>query len=263
MINIVALVLPLVKSIALALGILVLGWMGIKKLMILLKVYIEKTQIDATLKPFIISIVDALLKVLLALSIIGILGVDTTSFAAVLGAAGLAVGLAFQGSLSNFAGGVLLLSLRPFKVGDYIEANGYSGTVEAIQILYTQLNTPDNKVIFIPNGSLANNSIVNYSVKETRRVDLTFGVGYEQEAEKVKKVLEEICNTHPLVLQEPQPFIRMSSHGESAIVFTVRVWVNTPDYWSVYFDLMENVKKRFDEEGIAIPYPQMDIHLHQ
>ena len=168
-----------------------------------------------------------------------------------------------KGSLSNFAGGVLLLIVRPIKVGDFIEANGFSGTVEVIQILNTTLVTPDNKVVYIPNGDLANASIVNYSVKDTRRVDWVFGVGYEQDGDKVKEVLTEIITSHPLVLKDLEVFVRMSQQGDSALEFTARAWVNAADYFAVYFDIMETVKKRFDQEEISIPYPQMDIHLQK
>jgi small conductance mechanosensitive channel len=255
--------MPVIKSVALAILAVLIGLKVIHWITKTVEKIIERSSLDKTLKPFIVSLVNALLKVLLVISIISILGIDTTSFVAVIAAAGFAVGLAFQGSLSNFAGGVLLLALRPFKVGDYIEAGGFSGTVQAIQILYTELVTVDNKVVFIPNGSLSNASIVNYSVKNTRRVDFKFGVGYEADSSKVKDTLQAVAGNHPLVLNEPEPFVRMSEHGDSAIVFTVRVWVNAQDYWTVYFDLIETVKKRFDEEGISIPYPQMDVHLKQ
>ncbi|MDD3298666.1 MAG: mechanosensitive ion channel, partial [Firmicutes bacterium] len=202
------------------------------------------------------------LKALLVVAIISILGIETTSFVALFGAAGLAVGLAFQGSLSNFAGGVLILVTKPFKVGDYIEANGHSGTVEAIQILYTDLVTVDNKVIRIPNGSLSNASITNYSEKDTRRVDFQFGAGYEADPAKVVRVLTDIVANHPQALKEPEPFVRMSEHGDSAVIYTVRVWVKAADYWTVHFDVIEKVKQRFDEEGLSIPYPQMDVHVN-
>ena len=153
--------------------------------------------------------------------------------------------------------------MRPIKVGDFIEANGFSGTVEVIQILNTTLVTPDNKVVYIPNGDLANASIVNYSVKDTRRVDWVFGVGYEQDGDKVKEVLTEIITSHPLVLKDLEVFVRMSQQGDSALEFTARAWVNAADYFAVYFDIMETVKKRFDQEEISIPYPQMDIHLQK
>lgn len=257
----VTLALPVLKSIAYAIvvlvvGLIVIGWLSKK-----VEHAIAKTKVDGTLKPFINSLVKALMKIFLVLAVIGVLGVDTTSFVAVLAAAGFAIGLAFQGSLSNFAGGVLLLVTRPIKIGDYIEANGYSGTVEAIQILYSQIVTVDNKVIHIPNGSLSNTSIVNYSEKVTRRVDFKFGAGYSEDSQKVIGVLTEIVNAHSLVLKAPEPFVRMSEHGDHAIFYTVRVWVNAADYFAVYFDVIESVKKRFDEENISIPFPQVDVHM--
>lgn len=258
-----ALILSMIKSIILAIIVLFVGLIVIRKITELIGKQIEKSKFDDTLKPFIMSLVSGILKVLLVLSAVNILGVDTSSFVAIIAAAGFAIGLAFQGSLSNFAGGILLLVLRPFKIGDFIEANGFSGTVESIQILNTTLKTPDNKVIYLPNGDLSNTSIVNYSVKDTRRVDWVFGVGYEQDTDKVKKILNEIITSHPLVLKDSDVFVRMSEHGDSAVGFTVRAWVNAPDYFTVYFDIMETVKKRFDQEGISIPYPQMDIHMEK
>jgi len=256
------LAMPILQNIALAILTLIIGLMVIKWITGRLTKVIEKTSLDTSLKPFIVSLTNVSLKVLLVISIIGILGINTTSFVAVIAAAGFAIGLAFQGSLSNFAGGVLLLTLRPFKVGDYIEANGFNGTVQVIQILYTELVTVDNKVIYIPNGSLSNASILNYSAKDTRRVDLNFGVGYEVDTDKVANVLQEIVSNHSRALKEPEPFVRMSEHGDSAVVFTVRIWVKAEDYWTVYFDTIETVKKRFDEENISTPYPQMAVHLN-
>lgn len=259
--NFFILVTPIIKGIALAIITLVVGLLIIKRFGNFLEKQVKKSHIDNTLKPFITSVVSTVLKVLLGISVVKILGVDTTSFVAVLASAGLAIGLAFQGTLANFAGGVLLLTLRPFKVGDYIEANGYAGTVESIQVLYTNIVTVDNKVVYVPNGSLSNASIINYSIKDTRRVDLSFGVGYETDTKRVQEVLKEVVQEHVLVLKTPEPFVRMSEHGDSAIVFVVRAWVNAGDYWTVYFDLIESVKNRFFEENISIPFPQMDVHL--
>ncbi len=242
--------------VVLTVGMIVIKW-GVKKL----KILMDKSRIDINLKPFIISMIDALLKVFLIVSVIGILGVQTSSFVAVLASAGLAIGLAFQGSLSNIAGGVLLLTTKPIAVGNFIETNGYSGTVQAIKILYTEIVTPDNKVIFIPNGSLANSSIVNYSIKDTRRVDMKFGVSYEANNSEVISVLKDVISKQPLVLNDPAPFVRMSEHGDNAIMYTVRLWVKSQNYWDVYFNVIEEVKKRFDEKSISIPYPQMDVHM--
>lgn len=260
--NLLSLALPVIKSIVFAIVVLIVGLLIIRWVTKKVDRIIDKKELDATLKPFIKSVISVVLKALLVVAIISILGIETTSFVALFGAAGLAVGLAFQGSLSNFAGGVLILVTKPFKVGDYIEANGHSGTVEAIQILYTDLVTVDNKVIRIPNGSLSNASITNYSEKDTRRVDFQFGAGYEADPAKVVRVLTDIVANHPQALKEPEPFVRMSEHGDSAVIYTVRVWVKAADYWTVHFDVIEKVKQRFDEEGLSIPYPQMDVHVN-
>ncbi|MDD3851193.1 MAG: mechanosensitive ion channel [Firmicutes bacterium] len=260
--NLLSLALPVIKSIVFAIVVLIVGLLFIRWVTKKVDRIIDKKELDATLKPFIKSVISVVLKALLVVAIISILGIETTSFVALFGAAGLAVGLAFQGSLSNFAGGVLILVTKPFKVGDYIEANGHSGTVEAIQILYTDLVTVDNKVIRIPNGSLSNASITNYSEKDTRRVDFQFGAGYEADPAKVVRVLTDIVANHPQALKEPEPFVRMSEHGDSAVIYTVRVWVKAADYWTVHFDVIEKVKQRFDEEGLSIPYPQMDVHVN-
>ncbi len=256
----IELIIEMAKPIALAIVTLLVGLALIKGGVKLLSRQLFKSKLDESLKPFIISAVSVGLKLLLVVSVVGILGIPTASFVAILGSFGLALGLAFQGSLSNLAGGVLLLTMRPFKVGDYIEGAGYSGTVKAIQILYTELVTPDNKMIYIPNGNLSNSGIVNYSVNDTRRVDFTFGVGYEVDNHHVLQTLERIILAHPLILIDPEPFMRLSGHGDSAVDYTVRVWTKAEDYWTVHFDLMEKVKTTFDDEKISIPYPQMDIH---
>lgn len=253
--------IPGFQSIVFAIVVLIVGMIAIKWGVKKLKILMDKSKMDVNLKPFMISLIDALLKVFLIVSVIGILGVPTSSFLAVLASAGLAIGLAFQGSLSNIAGGILLLTTKPIAVGNYIETNGYSGTVQAIKILYTEIVTPDNKVIFIPNGSLANSSIVNYSMKEKRRVDMKFRVSYEANNSEVINVLEDIISKQPLVLKDPKHFVRMSEHADNAVIYTVRLWVNSQDYWDVYFNVVEDVKKRFDEKSILIPYPQIDVHM--
>lgn len=245
-------------AVVLIVGIIAIKW-GVKKL----KLLFEKSKMDANLKPFLLSLIDALLKIILVVSVIGILGVATSSIITVLASAGLAVGLALQGSLSNIAGGVLILTTKPFTVGNYIEVNGYAGTVQAIKILHTEIVTSDNKVIFIPNGNLANSNIVNYSKKATRRVELKFGVSYESNHSEVVRVLKDVISKQRLVLKEPEPFVRMSEYGESAIIYTVRVWVNSQDYWEVYFNILEEAKKQFNENNISIPYPQVDVHMRK
>lgn len=254
-------IIPGAKSLGLAILVFIIGWFVIKWSVKRLKTIIKKSRMDNSLKPFIISLTDAALKVFLVVTVISILGVQTSSFVAVLASAGLAIGLAFQGSLSNFAGGVLLLTTKPFGVGDYIEVTGFSGTVQAIKILYTEIVTPDNKVIFIPNGNLSNSSIVNYSKKDKRRVDLKFGVSFDADYSKVVGALNEVIEKQPLVLKDPVPFVRMTEHGTNSIIYTIRVWVESKDYWDVYFNITEEVKKSFDEKNIAIPYSQMDVYI--
>jgi small conductance mechanosensitive channel len=195
--------------------------------------------------------------------IVGILGIDTSSIVAVIASAGFAIGLAFQGSLSNFAGGVLLLVMKPFKVGDFIESEGQMGTVHGIKILYTEIITVDNQVVYVPNGKLSNASITNYSALDTRRFELKFGAGYECDTDKVKEILKSIVQDHPKVLKDPQPFVRLSEHADSALIFTVRGWAKQEDFWETYFDMIETVKKKFDENEISIPYPQMDVHMQK
>ena len=240
---------------------LLVGLFIIKIFTKLLAKSMEKSKVDETLRGFIKSVSKVVLQLLLYITVASMIGVQMTSFIAVLGAAGLAVGLALQGSLSNFAGGVLILIFRPFNVGDFIEAQGHSGIVKDIQILYTVIHTLDNKKIVIPNGNLSNNSIVNYSANDKRRVDLLFGVGYESDKKKVKEIIEKIAKNHDKILQNPAPFIRLTEHGASSINFVTRLWCNTQDYWDVYFDMTEQVKIAFDKEGINIPYPQMDVHI--
>lgn len=228
---------------------------------------LEKRDIDASLRPFLISVINALLKVMLVISIFSILGIAMTSFVAVLGAAGLAVGLALSGALQNFAGGVMILIFKPFKVGDFIEAQGHSGSVKEIQIANTILKTPDNKTIIIPNGGLSTGSLVNYSTEPMRRVDFTFGIGYGDSTEQARKVFEEIISKEERILHTPEapaePYIAVTQLADSSVNFAVRVWVNAPDYWAVNHKMHEVVYNRFNEEGLNIPFPQMDVHMHQ
>ena len=224
----------------------------------------EKRNVDMTLIKFIKSFISYTLKILLVLIIAGShWKLELSGLAAIVASAGVAIGLALQGSLSNFAGGFIILLLRPFKVGDYIQTGQFEGTVEQIGVFYTSLTTIDNKVVLIPNGSLSNGSLVNYSAKDTRRVDLVFAVSYESDILKVRGILKDIVQQHRLVLDYPEPFVGLLEQADSSLNFAVRVWVNTPDYWTVYFDLLEEVKLRFDKEEISIPYPQIDLHLKQ
>ena len=220
-----------------------------------------KDRLEPTLMRFLKSVFKALLNVLLFLSAAATLGIEMTSFVAVLGAMSFAIGLSLQGSLANFAGGVLILIARPFKAGDFIEAAGHKGTVVEIQILYTVINTPDHKQIIIPNGDLSNSDIINYSAYDQRRIDMVFGIGYDDDIKKAKELLKEIVAEHELILDEPAPLIEVSELAGSSVNFAVKVWIDTANYWRVYYDMQETVKLRFDEEGIGIPYPQMDVHL--
>jgi len=244
-----------------AVVVLILGLFIIKGLVKILNKSMEKSKVDDTLRGFIKSLSSSALQILLYITVASMLGIQMTSFVAIIGAAGLAVGLALQGSLSNFAGGVLILIFRPFKVGDFIEAQGFAGVVGEISILHTVLNTGDNKRIIIPNGSLSNNSIVNYSTNNKRRVDLKFGTGYSSDIKKVKEIIEKVAKANNKILKDEDIFVRLSEHGASSLNFTVRVWVNNADYWEVYFYMMEEVKTEFDKAGISIPYPQMDVHV--
>ena len=238
-----------------------IGWKLAKRVVNIMNKTLEKRNVDETVRSFLDTFVEVVLKGIVIYVFLDQVGIKTTGIAALLASAGVAIGLALQGSLSNFAGGVIILLIRPFNVGDYIEGAGHTGTIEKIGMFYTHMATVDNKLILVPNGNLANGSIVNYSAKELRRVDLTFGVGYEQDVLKVKRVLSNVVDAHDLILKTPEPFIALSAHGDSAINFVVRAWVNNSDYWKVYFDLLESVKVRFDEEEISIPYPQMDLHI--
>ena len=242
--------------------VLLIGFKVIKKIVNNFVLFLEKREIDITLIRFLESLIGTGLKVLLALTIlVGYWGIELTGLTAILTSAGVAIGLALQGSLSNFAGGFIILLIRPFKVGDYIETGVYGGTVEQIGLFYTQLTTIDNKLILIPNGTLSNGSLINYSAKENRRVDMTFSVGYENDVIKVKNVLTDIINKNELILDDPEKFVGISAHGPSSVDFIIKVWCKTEDYWTIYFDLLEQVKIRFDEENISIPYPQMDVHF--
>lgn len=211
--------------------------------------------VDVTLQKFLGNLGGWILKILLFITVISQLGIATTSFAAIIAAAGLAIGLALQGSLANFAGGVLIMIFKPIKIGDFIEAQGQSGTVKEIEIFTTKLNTTDNKEIIIPNGALSNGNIVNYSTEATRRVDFTFGVGYNSDIKKTKEVLFDVLNSHPLVLKEPAIAVSLSELGDSSINFFTRGWVKKEDYWTVKFDVMEQVKEALDAAAIDIPYP--------
>jgi small conductance mechanosensitive channel len=224
---------------------------------------LRKREVDETLIKFFVSVVKITLIAFVIISAIAQVGIETTSFVAVIGAAGLAVGFALQGSLSNLAAGVMLIIFKPFKVGDYIEGGGDAGSVESIGIFVTTLVTPDNKVVVVPNSTMTGGNITNYSAKDTRRVDMVFGIGYSDNIDKAKKVIEDVLNSDKRILKEPAPQIVVSELADSSVNFNVRPWVNTVDFWGVYFDTTETIKKEFDEQNISIPFPQRDVHMIQ
>jgi small conductance mechanosensitive channel len=220
-----------------------------------------KSKVDETLVKFGKNIIYIALMVFVILAALGKLGIETTSFAAIIAAAGLAIGLSLQGTLGNFASGVMLILFRPFKVGDFVEAGGVAGIVEEIQIFSTIMRSGDNKEITVPNGQIVGSTITNYSAKETRRVDLVIGVGYDDDLKKVRSVLEDVINSDERILKDPAVTIGVLELGDSSVNFAVRPWVKSGDYWPVLFDLQETIKLRFDAEGISIPYPQQDVHI--
>lgn len=228
---------------------------GLRKVM-------QKQEVEKTLETFVCNLVRMGLLVIVAIAAIGALGVETTSFIAIFGAAGLAVGLALQGSLSNFAAGVLIVLFRPYRVGDFIEAAGINGVVEQVQILTTILRTGDNKRVIVPNGQIMDSIITNFSANETRRVDLVIGVSYSDDIDRVRQAIREVVAADERVLTEPETTIAVSQLADSSVNFVVRPWVRTPDYWPVLFGLTEAIKKRFDRDGISIPFPQQDVHLY-
>jgi len=251
-----------VKVIA-ALAIFIIGRWVAKGFRKIAERLMEKRNVDPTITGFVGNLTYVMLLVFVIIAALGQLGIQTTSFIAILGAAGLAIGLALQGSLANFAAGFLMLIFRPFKVGDYVEAAGVAGTVEVIQIFTTTLKTPDNKTVIVPNSNVTGDNIVNWTVKGTRRVDMVFGIGYDDDIDKAKQILTDVLSKDERILKDPAMLIAVSELADSSVNFVVRPWVNIADYWGVYFDAMENVKKAFDEAGISIPYPQQDVHMYQ
>jgi small conductance mechanosensitive channel len=245
-----------------AIAIFVLGRWAAKLVFRFATAGLERAHMEPLLVRFLGNMLYTLMLIVVVLAAISQLGVQTASLIAVLGAAGLAVGLALQGSLANFAAGVLIMIFRPYRIGDYIEGGGTAGTIEEVQIFTTVLKTPDNRRVIVPNGQMMNGTITNYSANPTRRVDLTACVSYSDDIEHVRRVLTELATSDPRVLEDPAPNIRMMRHGDSSIEWVVRPWVNAADYWPVYFDLTEQIKQRFDAEGISIPFPQRDVHFY-
>ncbi len=226
------------------------------------KILIHK-KFDDTVISFVASLVYGLVVIVAFIAAISHLGFNTTSLVAIVGAAGLAIGLALQGSLSNFASGILLISLKPFKAGDFVEIAGTAGVVEEVHVFSTQLRTGDNKTVIIPNGGITNGTITNYSAKATRRVDLIIGVGYNADLKQTKQILNDVVSGHALVLKDPAITIGVSELADSSVNFVVRPWVKTPDYWTVHFDLLETIKIELDKAGIEIPFPQLSVHVNQ
>ncbi len=256
-------VMPWIINIALAVAIFIVGRMIAKALRGLLEKMLRKSRMDDILINFVTSIANILMLLIVVVAALDQLGVDTTSMIALVGAAGLAVGLALQGSLQNFAAGVMLIVFRPFKEGDFVEVAGVSGIVEVITIFSTVMRTVDNKEVIVPNGAIYSGVITNYSARDTRRVDMVFGIGYDDDLKKAKALLEDIINSDSRVLKDPAPVIAVSELADSSVNFVVRPWVNAADYWDVLFETTEAVKLRFDAEGISIPYPQMDVHQYK
>jgi len=223
----------------------------------------NRQNVDPTLVKFLSGLVKALLYIFVIIAAIDKAGIESTSFIAILGAAGLAVGFALQGSLSNFAAGVMLIIFKPIKVGDFVEAAGVMGSVEEIGVFVTTLTTPDNKVIYVPNSQMGGGIITNFSIKDTRRVDMEFGIGYSDDIDKARSVILEILSNDSRILKDPVPDVFVGTLGDSSVNFKVRSWVNAADYWGVYFDTTENIKKKFDENNISIPFPQTDVHLYK
>ena len=248
-------------NVVLAIITLIIGWWLVKYVVNIADRAMQRSEVEGTLRGFLGSMVGILLKALLLISVASMIGIETTSFIAMLGAMGLAVGLALQGSLANFAGGVLILFFRPFKVGDLVEAQGFLGIVKEIQIFVTILTTLDNRRIIIPNGPLSNGCITNLNAEPNRRIDMTFGISYGDDVLKAKQVIHNVIATDERILQDPPPEVFVSEHADSSVNFVVRPWVHPDHYWDVYFHMHEQLKLAFDREGISIPFPQRDVHV--
>lgn len=237
------------------------GGFVIKNIRKLIRRVMEKREFEPTLANFVSDLINWLLRLVLFVTVIAQLGVPTTSFVAILGAAGLAIGLSLQGSLSNFAGGVLIVLFKPFRVGDFIQAHGEMGTVQQIQIFVTKIATPNNQILYIPNGALSNSNITNFSQSEFRRADLTIGISYGSDIKKAREIAFEVMKNHPLVLEEPAPSVWVSDLADSSINFAVRPWANNADFWQMRSEILTQIKEAFDHQGIEIPFPQRDIHI--
>ncbi|BFT31222.1 small-conductance mechanosensitive channel MscS [Alteromonas sp. D210916BOD_24] len=250
-------------NIAMAVAIYVIGRIVVGLILSVFRRLMAKSKYDNMLVDFLESIISAILMLFVIVASLDQLGVDTTSLVAILGAAGLAIGLSLQDSLKNFAAGIMLLVFKPFKAGDFVEAGGTAGSIVSIGIFTTTMNTPDNKEIIVPNGNIYGGNITNFSARDTRRVDMIVGIGYEADLLKAKRILEELIAEDDRILDEPAPRVAVSELASSSVNLVVRPWVNSAEFWNVKFDFTEKVKLRFDEEGIQIPFPQMDVHLHK
>jgi len=253
--------LPALVKVVIALVIMFVSFKLINLIFRRISKRIEKRGVDKTIHTTLIYVLKLVLKIIITVCLIGFVGIDTGGITALIASLGVGIGLAVNGALSNLAGGVMLIITRPFKIDDYIEACGQAGTVEAIHITQTILRTPDNKVVYIPNGTLSSSEIINYSTKDTRRLDLVFGISYDSDVNKAKEILTTLASEHQLVLKDPAPFIRVKEQGDSSINLLMRVWVNSGDYWTVNFDMMENVLNAFNENGIDIPFNQLDVNV--
>lgn len=240
---------------------LIIGSWVIKRLVRVFEKTLNKRGIDPTLIPTLKGVIKMFLYVALIMAIISQVGIETSGFLAIFGAAGLAIGLSLQGSLSNFAGGILILTIKPFKAGDFVTINGESGTVHAVTIINTVLKTVDNKTIYLPNGAVAGANITNFTEEDTRRWDKVFGIGYGDDFDKAKQIISDFLQADERVIKDPEPFIRVGNLGDSSVDITVRAWVKKEDYWPLNFDMIEKVKKEFDKQGISIPFPQRDVHI--
>jgi len=258
-----AMIMEYGPKLLLAIVTLIIGLWIIKHFVKIADKGMAKGKTDTTLAPFVKSLISTILKILLFLSVASMVGIETTSFIAIFSAATLAIGLALQGSLSNFAGGVLLLIFKPYKIDDLIEAQGHLGVVKHIQIFNTILLNPQNKTIIVPNGAVAGNSIINYTAEGMLRVDLTASISYDSDIRKAKAVLMKVLENNPKVLKDPAPFVGVSELGDSSVIFAVRPWATTDNYWDVFFGINEEIKYALDEAGITIPFPQMDVHMEK
>ncbi len=261
--KIIELSLVYVPKIIIALIIWFVGKWVIKLLIHTSNQILDKRDIDPTLRPFVKALISTLLKILLVISVLGTIGIQMTSFVAIIGAAGLAIGMALSGTLQNFAGSVIILIFRPYKVGDFIEAVGYRGIVNEIHIFHTILKTLDNKTVVIPNGQMSNSAMTNFTTERLRRVDWVFGIAYGDDYGKAKELITRFANQDSRILDEPPLFIALSELGNSSVNITVRAWVEATEYWNVFYQLNEKVYENFAKEGLSIPFPQMDVHLHQ